>query len=71
LNPLRGLVVACFAALLLPSVPAFAIARVARQTGQPCATASPDTRGWIVEANWLPLENRQNVKLGLRYTAYT
>jgi hypothetical protein len=35
------------------------------------ASGSPDTRGWIAEANWLPLENRQNVKLGLRYTAYT
>jgi len=35
------------------------------------ASGSPDTRGWIAEVNWLPLENRQNVKLGLRYTAYT
>ena len=35
------------------------------------ASGSPDTRGWIVEADWLPLENRQNLKLGLRYTAYT
>lgn len=35
------------------------------------ATGSPDTRGWMIEADWLPLENRQNVKLGLRYTAYT
>lgn len=35
------------------------------------ASGSPDTRGWIAEANWLPLEDRQNVKLGLRYTAYT
>jgi hypothetical protein len=35
------------------------------------ASGSPDTRGWIAEANWLPLENRQNIKLGLRYTAYT
>ena len=35
------------------------------------ASGSPDARGWIAEANWLPLENRQNVKLGLRYTAYT
>jgi hypothetical protein len=35
------------------------------------ASGSPNTRGWIAEANWLPLENRQNVKLGLRYTAYT
>lgn len=35
------------------------------------ATGSPDTRGWIIEANWLPLENRENLKLGLRYTAYT
>ncbi|MHB9118273.1 MAG: cytochrome C, partial [Burkholderiales bacterium] len=32
---------------------------------------NPDTRGWIVEANWLPLENEQNLRLGLRYTAYT
>lgn len=35
------------------------------------ATGSPNTRGWIIEADWLPLENRQNLKLGLRYTAYT
>lgn len=35
------------------------------------ANGSPDARGWIAEANWLPLEDRQNVKLGLRYTAYT
>jgi len=35
------------------------------------ARGSPDTRGWMIEANWLPLENRQNVKLGLRYTAYS
>lgn len=35
------------------------------------ASGSPDTRGWVVEADWLPLEKRQNLKLGLRYTAYT
>ncbi len=35
------------------------------------ASGSPDTRGWIVEANYLPLKNAQNLKLGLRYTAYT
>ena len=35
------------------------------------ASGSPDTRGWIVEANYLPLEDSQNVKLGVRYTAYT
>lgn len=35
------------------------------------ASGSPDTRGWIVEANYLPLQDSQNVKLGVRYTAYT
>lgn len=35
------------------------------------ATGSPNTRGWTIEGNWLPLENRQNLKLGLRYTAFT
>jgi len=35
------------------------------------ANGSPDTRGWIVEGDWLPLPNEQNLKLGLRYTAYT
>lgn len=32
---------------------------------------SPNTSGWIAEADWLPLENTENLKLGLRYTAYT
>lgn len=31
----------------------------------------PDTRGWLAELNYLPLKDAQNVKLGLRYTAYT
>ena len=35
------------------------------------ATGSPDTRGWMAEVDWLPLRNEQNLKLGLRYTAYT
>lgn len=35
------------------------------------ATGSPDTKGWTVELNWLPLKNVQNLKLGARYTAYT
>ena len=35
------------------------------------ATGSPDTRGWIIEADYLPLKDTQNLKLGLRYTAYT
>lgn len=35
------------------------------------ATGSPDTQGWIAEADWLPLPSEQNLKLGLRYTAYT
>ena len=35
------------------------------------ATGSPDTRGWIAEIDWLPLKDMQNLKLGLRYTAYT
>jgi len=35
------------------------------------ATGSPDTRGWIFEGDYLPLKNRENLKLGLRYTAYT
>lgn len=35
------------------------------------ASGSPDARGWIVEANYLPLPNTQNLKLGVRYTAYT
>lgn len=43
--------------------------------GEPSAlgnvTGSPDTRGWMAEANWLPLTDTQNLKLGLRYTAYT
>lgn len=34
-------------------------------------TGSPDTRGWILEADYLPLKNSQNIKIGLRYTAYT
>lgn len=32
------------------------------------ATGSPDTMGWIAELNYLPMHN---VKLALRYTAYT
>ncbi|MBI1424286.1 MAG: hypothetical protein GC149_12520 [Gammaproteobacteria bacterium] len=35
------------------------------------ANGSPDTSGWIGEVDWLPLENRENLKLGLRYTVYT
>ena len=35
------------------------------------ATGSPDSRGWIIEADYLPLKDTQNLKLGLRYTAYT
>ena len=35
------------------------------------ATGSPDTRGWMIEADYLPLENSQDIKVGLRYTAYT
>ncbi len=35
------------------------------------ATGSPDTRGWMVEADYLPLKNTQSIKIGLRYTAYT
>lgn len=35
------------------------------------ATASPNTRGWTAEVNFLPLKDIQNLKLGLRYTAYT
>lgn len=35
------------------------------------ASGSPDTRGWIAEADWLPLKDRQNLKFGLRYTAYS
>lgn len=35
------------------------------------ATGSPDTKGWVVELDWLPLANVPNLKLGLRYTAYT
>lgn len=34
------------------------------------ASGSPDTRGWTAELNWLPLRDVQNLKLGLRYTAY-
>src|SRR5574338_288232 len=34
-------------------------------------SGKPDTRGWLAEVNFLPLTDRQNVKLGLRYTAYT
>lgn len=35
------------------------------------ATGSPNTQGWIIEGDWLPLPADQNLKLGLRYTAYT
>lgn len=35
------------------------------------ATGSPDTRGWTLEGDYLLLKNTQNLKLGLRYTAYT
>ncbi len=35
------------------------------------ALGSPNTRGWMAEVNWLPLANAQNLKLGLRYTAYS
>lgn len=35
------------------------------------ATGSPDSQGWIIEANYLPLKNRENLKLGLRYTAFS
>ncbi len=34
------------------------------------ATGSPDTRGWTVELNYLPLKDVQTLKLGLRYTHY-
>lgn len=34
------------------------------------ATGSPDTRGWTIELNYLPLKTEQNLKLGVRYTAY-
>ena len=44
-------------------------------TGMPSAmgsvSGSPDTRSWTIEGDWLPLQNRQNLKLGVRYTAYT
>lgn len=33
-------------------------------------TGSPDTRGWMIEADYLPLKNTQDIKIGLRYTAY-
>lgn len=33
-------------------------------------TDSPDTRGWMVEADYLPLKNTQDIKIGLRYTVY-
>lgn len=39
-------------------------------TGTPVtgsANGSPDTKGWIVELDWLP---KQNLKLAVRYTAY-
>lgn len=35
------------------------------------ATGSPDARGWMAEADYLPLPNNQNIKIGMRYTAYT
>lgn len=35
------------------------------------ATGSPDTRGWTAEIDWLALKDMQNLKLALRYTAYT
>jgi len=35
------------------------------------ATGSPNTQGWIAEVDWLPLPAEQNLKVGLRYTAYT
>lgn len=35
------------------------------------ASGSPDNRGWIAELNYLPLKDTQNLKLGLRYTAYS
>ncbi len=45
-----------------------------RMTGMPSAmgsiSGSPDTRRWTIEGDWLPLQNRQNLKLGVRYTAY-
>lgn len=34
------------------------------------ATGSPDTRGWTVELNYLPLKDVQTLKLGLRHTRY-
>lgn len=44
-------------------------------TGMPSATTnitgSPDTQGWITEIDYLPLRDRQNLKLGLRYTIFT
>lgn len=43
----------------------------AMPSAQGNASGSPNTRGWIIEANYLPLPNAQNLKLGLRYTAYT
>jgi len=35
------------------------------------ASGSLDTRGWIVEADFLPLQSSQDLKIALRYTAYT
>lgn len=43
----------------------------AMPSAQGNASGSPDTRGWTAELNWLPLRDVQNLKLGLRYTAYT
>lgn len=43
----------------------------AAQSAMANATGSPDTKGWIAEVDWLPLNDMQNLKLGLRYTAYT
>lgn len=42
----------------------------AMPSGSGDATGSPDTRGWTVEADYLPLEDSQNLKIGLRYTLY-
>lgn len=35
------------------------------------ASGSPDTRYWTAEVDWLPLKDQQNLKLGVRYTAYS
>lgn len=35
------------------------------------ASGDPDNRGWTIELNYLPFRDTQNLKLGLRYTAYT